>query len=226
VSYEIAEQTLRALTRVIEVQTSYQSELSEDVRRFLVRRGQLLEVVEVHEFRQRNIKRGVALTRVASLHLGLVTIAPSRTSHAVPVRTSSMRKRVPWLSEGLSQSIRAKTLSVGGGGNIDAVQSTQAACGANISYDYTARPPVQVPEPGTLALLGFNSSLTPFPSKSSPPPPRRVSLPAWPSRASGPLLPVISLSSALPTPAAPASLLSLRCSTLARRTNPGGHHWQ
>ncbi len=43
---------------------------------------------------------------------------------------------------------------VGGGGNIASTQSTQAACGAEISYEYTART-TQVPEPATLALLGL-----------------------------------------------------------------------
>lgn len=45
----------------------------------------------------------------------------------------------------------------GGGGNIASTQSTQAGCGASISYDYTAAvvPPVTVPEPASLAILGL-----------------------------------------------------------------------
>ncbi|KQP19988.1 hypothetical protein ASF43_27870 [Pseudorhodoferax sp. Leaf267] len=42
----------------------------------------------------------------------------------------------------------------GGGGNILIEQSTTAGCGLNVVYDYTADTPVEVPEPGSLALLG------------------------------------------------------------------------
>lgn len=42
----------------------------------------------------------------------------------------------------------------GGGGNIATTQSTQAQCGASIEYTYRERQ-VQVPEPGTLALIGL-----------------------------------------------------------------------
>jgi hypothetical protein len=43
----------------------------------------------------------------------------------------------------------------GGGGNVAADQSTMAACGATIAYDYTpGQPPLRTPEPGVLALLG------------------------------------------------------------------------
>lgn len=42
----------------------------------------------------------------------------------------------------------------GGGGNVIADQSTQAACGASVEYTFDRVPPPQVPEPGTLALLG------------------------------------------------------------------------
>jgi hypothetical protein len=41
----------------------------------------------------------------------------------------------------------------GGGGNVDSSQTTNAGCGASISYDYTPRQ--TVPEPGTMALLGL-----------------------------------------------------------------------
>lgn len=47
----------------------------------------------------------------------------------------------------------------GGGGNINVTQSTQAGCGARVTYTYTAAPetsiPNLVPEPGSLALLGL-----------------------------------------------------------------------
>jgi len=43
---------------------------------------------------------------------------------------------------------------LGGGGNISTHQSTEAGCGGSITYTYTARQ-VDVPEPGTLALLGL-----------------------------------------------------------------------
>lgn len=42
----------------------------------------------------------------------------------------------------------------GGGGNVNASQTTQARCGAAIEYTYTERT-TQVPEPGALALAGI-----------------------------------------------------------------------
>jgi len=44
---------------------------------------------------------------------------------------------------------------LGGGGNIDTTQATQAACGARIVYTYDEAPPPAVPEPGSLALMGL-----------------------------------------------------------------------
>ena len=41
----------------------------------------------------------------------------------------------------------------GGGGNINSSQSTTAGCGAQLTYEYTAR--TQVPEPSALALVGL-----------------------------------------------------------------------
>ena len=43
----------------------------------------------------------------------------------------------------------------GGGGNVVVRQSTQAGCGATVTYSYTATPQNPVPEPGSLALLGL-----------------------------------------------------------------------
>ncbi|MDE2368642.1 MAG: PEP-CTERM sorting domain-containing protein [Burkholderiales bacterium] len=45
---------------------------------------------------------------------------------------------------------------VGGGGNLSSLQTSTAGCGATITYTYTpaAQPPVNVPEPGSLALVG------------------------------------------------------------------------
>jgi hypothetical protein len=43
---------------------------------------------------------------------------------------------------------------VGGGGNVGAVQATQASCGARITYTYTAGS-TPVPEPTSLALVGL-----------------------------------------------------------------------
>ncbi|MBU6260232.1 MAG: choice-of-anchor E domain-containing protein [Burkholderiales bacterium] len=41
------------------------------------------------------------------------------------------------------------------GGNVSDNQTTQASCGASITYTYTqAAPPAAVPEPGSLALVG------------------------------------------------------------------------
>lgn len=54
-------------------------------------------------------------------------------------------------------SINCASLSglsvLGGGGNINTTQATQAGCGASILYTY--REELKVPEPGTLALLGL-----------------------------------------------------------------------
>lgn len=44
---------------------------------------------------------------------------------------------------------------LGGGGNIATTQATQAGCGAKITYVYDATPPNNVPEPGSLALIGL-----------------------------------------------------------------------
>ena len=59
---------------------------------------------------------------------------------------------------GGSFEISCRSLSgislLGGGGNVASTQTTEAACGANISYEYTART-TKVPEPATLALLGL-----------------------------------------------------------------------
>jgi len=44
---------------------------------------------------------------------------------------------------------------VGGGGNIASSQSTTAGCGMEITYTYDEAPTTNVPEPGSLALLGL-----------------------------------------------------------------------
>lgn len=45
---------------------------------------------------------------------------------------------------------------IGGGGNIATTQSTTAGCGAQITYVYDEAPPANnVPEPGSLALMGL-----------------------------------------------------------------------
>ncbi len=43
----------------------------------------------------------------------------------------------------------------GGGGNISTTQSTQAGCGARISYNFDTDPPSSVPTPGSLPLFGL-----------------------------------------------------------------------
>lgn len=56
-------------------------------------------------------------------------------------------------------SLNCQSLSgfsvVGGGGNIATTQATDAACGASILYTYNETPPTNVPEPGSLALIGL-----------------------------------------------------------------------
>jgi hypothetical protein len=44
---------------------------------------------------------------------------------------------------------------IGGGGNVASSQQTTAGCFASVEYAYTDRPPTNVPEPGTLALIGL-----------------------------------------------------------------------
>ena len=44
---------------------------------------------------------------------------------------------------------------LGGGGNINTTQSTSAACGARITYAFDAPVVSQVPEPGSLYLMGM-----------------------------------------------------------------------
>jgi hypothetical protein len=43
----------------------------------------------------------------------------------------------------------------GGGGFSGGSETRQAGCGAKITYTYDSRPPVQIPEPGSLALVGL-----------------------------------------------------------------------
>ncbi len=52
------------------------------------------------------------------------------------------------------QSLSGLTV-LGGGGNINTTQNTQAGCGASIVYEYTVAPPPVVPEPASLALVGL-----------------------------------------------------------------------
>lgn len=43
----------------------------------------------------------------------------------------------------------------GGGGNVAAVQTTTAGCGASIMYTFSSTPPPEVSEPASLALVGL-----------------------------------------------------------------------
>ncbi len=52
------------------------------------------------------------------------------------------------------QSLSGLTVP-GGGGNFFATHDTQASCGAKITYAYSVTPPNNVPEPGSLALVGL-----------------------------------------------------------------------
>ena len=95
---------------------------------------------------------------------GFVTLNPRETQSFGPLNDTDTVVLNPTASlfaavGGGSFTISCDSLSgigiTGGGGNIASTQSTQAACGAEISYEYTSRPPVRVPEPATLALLGL-----------------------------------------------------------------------
>lgn len=97
---------------------------------------------------------------------GFVSIAPSASNNYGPYTDSGLLS-VTFLS-GLSAfeaiggglfdvtgvSLSGLALS-GGGGNVAAVQTTTAGIGAAITYDYTVRPPVNVPEPAILGLMGL-----------------------------------------------------------------------
>src|SRR5690606_20165817 len=53
------------------------------------------------------------------------------------------------------ESINSTTFT-GGGGNVQTNLTTTAGCGARIVYTYDDAPPIaDVPEPGSLALLGL-----------------------------------------------------------------------
>jgi hypothetical protein len=56
---------------------------------------------------------------------------------------------------GLSCSAFAGITSQIFGGNVELTQRTDAGCGASIAYTFRPNPPVQVPEPGSLALVGL-----------------------------------------------------------------------
>ena len=43
----------------------------------------------------------------------------------------------------------------GGGGNVNINQATTAFCNGTLTYDYTPTPPVTVPEPASMALVGL-----------------------------------------------------------------------
>lgn len=97
---------------------------------------------------------------------GFVAIAPGASNNYGPF-TDSDSLSVTFLS-GLSAfealggglfDVTGFSLSglglTGGGGNVAAVQRTSAGIGAAITYDYTARPQVNVPEPAILGLMGL-----------------------------------------------------------------------
>lgn len=93
---------------------------------------------------------------------GFVTIASGATASFGPLVDAMTVNPLPPASlfVGVGTfSVSCESLSgisiTGGGGNVATDQSTMAACGASIAYDYTpGQPPTQTPEPGVLALLG------------------------------------------------------------------------
>ncbi len=91
---------------------------------------------------------------------GFVTIASGSTASFGPLLDAMTVNPLPPASLFLGLgtfSVTCDSLSglnvVGGGGNVAANQTTHAACGASIAYDYTPTP-TRLPEPGVLALLG------------------------------------------------------------------------
>ena len=95
----------------------------------------------------------VTIASRATLDLGSVDISDSLTLSVAPSAFAA------YIGAGdlsfTCESFVTNTQS-GGGGNVVVRQSTQAACGASVTYDYTAATtPSPVPEPGSLALLGL-----------------------------------------------------------------------
>lgn len=92
---------------------------------------------------------------------GFVTIASGATASFGPLVDAMTVNPLPPTSLFLGvgtfsvncDSVSGISIS-GGGGNVATNQSTLAACGASIAYDYTPVPRLQTPEPGVLALLG------------------------------------------------------------------------
>lgn len=91
---------------------------------------------------------------------GFVTLASGSTASFGPLIDTMMVNPLPPASLFLGLGtfgVTCDSLSginiQGGGGNVAVNQTTRAACGASIAYDYTPAP-MRVPEPGVLALLG------------------------------------------------------------------------
>lgn len=92
------------------------------------------------------------LTAVGTVDLGTVTANDSLTASLTNLASFTGAGTTTFTCEsGVTNS------QSGGGGNIIVEQSTQAGCGVTLQYTYDAKqPPVNnVPEPGSLALMGL-----------------------------------------------------------------------
>ena len=97
---------------------------------------------------------------------GFITLAPGGSQSFGPLSSSDFVSLNPLVTPfsvagGGTFSISCHSVSgiaiSGGGGNIASNQTTTAGCGASIAYDYTPTPPVTVPEPTSMALVGLGA---------------------------------------------------------------------